>query len=193
MIDQSPEELEKKLDELKKTVRDVSKMKQFDEEDKVWWEKFWMSRSRTRARLGDGELEDRTPDPTSLKLVSQLFWPDPGQRVAAPPVAAMREVLGPADPLKDLAEVLTPRTTSANSDEFGRSRRVGYVTVLPGQDKAEQIALAKKKPPAASDLSLHKLFKSFSESRGETEGKFIEETFKVRQSFVFFPKFVFVL
>ena len=107
------------------------------------------------------------------------------QRVAAPPVAAMREVLGPADPLKDLAEVLTPRTTSANSDEFGRSRRVGYVTVLPGQDKAEQIALAKKKPPAASDLSLHKLFKSFSESRGETEGKFIEETFKVRQSFVF--------
>ena len=153
-IEQTPAELEKKLKALKKTVKEASHLKQFDEEDKSWWDNFWSVRSQTRDRLGDGEEEDRTPDVTSIALVRKLLWPDPG--AAAEPVTTddeeqVVEATPVVGPLHDLQLVLTPRTSPATADEFGRARKTGFITVGPNQDRAECFAEARNRRTVVKD------------------------------------------
>ena len=185
-IEQTPAELEIKLKDLMKTVAEVAKMKQFDEEDRVWWENFWSVRSRTRARLGGGEEEDCEHDAASLALVRKLLWPDTDKAVAMPatPGGAEEEddaaATAEVGPLEDLQRVLTPRSTPAAADEFGRSRRTGYVTVGPNEDKEQRFAEAQAQGSAVKkDIVLEHL-KNVRNHRGVNEVVFALNKIKVR-------------
>ena len=183
-IEQSPKELELKLAALKKTVREVSQMRQFDEEDRVWWDKFMADRARRRSRKGDGEEQDCEPDEASLKLVTKLLWPDPGTANLPPVTTALPEEnpekAGEEKTLGDLEAVLTPRTTPARVDEFGPKRKTGYFTVRPGENKEEQFTAQVARRRMTDKEKLNEYFVRLKESRGETEAKFIESRLKVR-------------
>ena len=184
MIEQSPEELELKFAALKKTVSEVSQMRQFDADDGVWWEKFFSDRDRRRSRIGDGEEEDCEPDEASLKLVTKLLWPDPGtaniQLATTDRPEEKSDETGEGKTLDDLEAVLRPRTTPARADEFGRKRKTGYVTVRPGENRDEQFAAAVARRRVTDEEKLNAYFVNLKKSRGETESKFIEKQLKVR-------------
>jgi hypothetical protein len=184
MISQTPEELEKKLAELKKTVAYVSKLKQFDAEDKKWWEDFWSARSGTRDRLGNEE-GDCEPDPLSVRLTKDFLWSVRIPLVPAAPSedinSSTRETSSSACPLRDLATALTPRKTPATAVEFGRSRKVGYVSIGANdkqEDMLQNVVQAARKAVAVDSKETRiDFFKTLQLSRGmgsQGELKFAE-------------------
>ena len=168
-ITQSPAELEKKLKELKSTVNDVSKMNQFDSEDKKWWGDFFSVRSRTRSRLGE-DGEDCESDELSLPMVKDLLWSVRTPVVVedtTPEIDDGTDTGVRACPLRDLATVLLPRTIPAGVDEFGRSRKTGYVRVGADETPEEVLRALKQKGRVCSENTRLEFFKSLQLSRGE--------------------------
>jgi len=185
-IEQSPEELEKKLDALKKTVREVSRMKQFDTEDELWWADFWAERVATRPRLGDGgDGGDCKPDEKSVVLTKRLLWTDLTRLPPANTVVdgdgqvAEKECDEPTASLQDLATALMPRTTPTEPDEFTRKRRVGYVTVAPGEEIAEQVNAATGRSTARAMDDKVEYFRSTNAQRGVDEEAFLTRNIQV--------------
>jgi hypothetical protein len=188
-IEQTPEELEEKLEHLKKTVALVGGMRSFDDEDRQWWQNFFDARSRRRGRLGDGEEEDCSVDPAAAALLKQLFWPDPGAGAvdapATPVARAVPDDEEDAGGVADLVSSLTPRTTQATDKEFGRSRKTGYVVVGKDEDKEERFKTAKsvRKKVKADVLKDH--FERLRKLRG-TENEYVTKKLKVLNSKVLF-------
>ena len=188
-IEQSPEELEKKLQALKSTVKEVSKYKQFDEEDQKWWDNFWACREQTRDRLGEGDVVDCTPDEQCKKFVNDLLWPRRQESQHQPaavsnPTQQVDQVEEPTVPtpehaLDDLRRVLTPETSPATAVDFGRNRKTGYVTVGPGEEKTERFKAVKASRKVVKEDVLLKTFKDHQLIRGATESKFVVEKVKV--------------
>ena len=189
LIEQKTQELETKLNDLKKTVNEVSKLKQFDAEDKAWWDAFWSVRSRTRARLGDGEDEDCSQDEASLKLIRKLLWPEtaepddeaPGQGNADAQGNEQleAEMVPEQSPLADLQADLTPRNAPADASEFGRNRKTGYVVV--GQDENIEVCVtaARGKAAANSKNVLENHLKEIMVARCGNEAAFVNQKIKV--------------
>jgi Asp-tRNA(Asn)/Glu-tRNA(Gln) amidotransferase C subunit len=182
LIEQSPEELEKKLNQLKDTVKTVSRMNQFDEEDQKWWDDFWSVRSRTRARLGT-DAEDCEPDELSVTLVKDLLWSvkTPAANQVQTRQAATEDL--EVNPMRDLAIALTPRTRPAGTDEFGRSRKIGYVRVGADETEEEVLRASQRNKNAGSEEKRLEFFRSLQVSRGkgpQGEYDFAKKQFKVR-------------
>jgi hypothetical protein len=173
-IEQTPEELESKFNELKKTVNDVSKMSQFEEEDRIWWEEFFGSRTTTRTRLGTDE--DRSVDEKVLTRIKELFWKRTPILVEAPDALLTQPVaedITDKVTLRDVERALTPRITPTDLSEWSRKRAVGYQTVLPGQNPADVDRRALEEVTAKRQKKLDELFTSYLVHRGESEADFV--------------------
>jgi hypothetical protein len=174
---QTPEELDIKMSQLKKTVEETGKMSQFDAEDKNWWATFFSERSSTRSRLGI-EGVDCAVDPLISTRIKNLFWTRTSQRILVEPVIdvlAQPEVLDEtATRLKDIEEALTPRLTAAGSNEWARAREVGYQIVLPGEDAEVVYRRSLEEITDSRAKEMEELFAATCARRGKTESEFAD-------------------
>ena len=174
IVKQTSQELEQKMDGLKKTVDQIRVLKQFTSEDRVYWDAFF--EKRKDGPTTQDERQEAPLDPVMLSRVKQLLWGEEGPEPYCTPDDAGVEVLekeAAAEACAPLLAELTPRLEPAEGNEFGRKRQTQYIFAAPGQDNIAALTEERNRVRDSKNENRSKLFKNLESWRG-TDDEFVE-------------------